>query len=248
FNTAGNREDQINYMINGINLNDPVQNQITFQPTINTVQEFRVDNSTYGAEYGRNSGAIVNIATRSGTNEFHGEAYEFLRNNYFDARNFANPKGIPQSPFKRNQFGGDGGGPIKKDRAFFFLSYEGLIQRQSVPLSTAVLSPAQRAVAQAQGDSVIKQLLPLIPAPNSPGNFYVSNAVAPVDIHQGTANVSWSVTDANRMNFYYAIQQDNRSEPPTTQGNNLPGFGDTRVGRRQLFTFNDIHTVSPTVV
>src|SRR5215472_13112728 len=62
FNTAGNREDAVNFMINGINLNDMVQNQVTFQPTINTVSEFKVDNSTYSAEYGRNSGAIVNIA------------------------------------------------------------------------------------------------------------------------------------------------------------------------------------------
>ena len=67
FNTAGNREDTVNFMINGVNLNDMVQNQITFQPSINTVQEFKADNSTFSAEYGRNSGAIVNIATRSGT-------------------------------------------------------------------------------------------------------------------------------------------------------------------------------------
>jgi len=87
FNTAGNREDAVNFMINGINLNDMVQNQVTFQPTINTVSEFKVDNSTYSAESGRNSGAIVNIATRSGTDQFHGEVYDYLRNNYFDARN-----------------------------------------------------------------------------------------------------------------------------------------------------------------
>jgi len=75
FNTAGNREDTVNFMVNGINLNDMVQNKITFQPSINTVQEFKVDNSTFSAEYGRNSGAIVNIATRSGTNNFSGEAF-----------------------------------------------------------------------------------------------------------------------------------------------------------------------------
>src|SRR6266567_9515448 len=73
FNTAGNREDTVNFMINGVNLNDPAQNQITFQPSINTVSEFKVDNSTFSAEYGRNSGAIVNIATRSGANSFNGE-------------------------------------------------------------------------------------------------------------------------------------------------------------------------------
>src|SRR4029079_10009442 len=72
-NTAGGREDTVNFMINGINLNDMVQKQITFQPSINTVQEFKADNSTFSAEYGRNSGAIVNIATRSGANDYHGE-------------------------------------------------------------------------------------------------------------------------------------------------------------------------------
>src|SRR5208283_2397072 len=91
FNSAGAREDSINFMVNGINLSDPNQNQITFQPTIATVSEFKVDNSTFSAEYGRNSGSIVNIATRSGENTWHGEAYEFLRNNFFDARNFGNP-------------------------------------------------------------------------------------------------------------------------------------------------------------
>src|SRR6267154_6589849 len=90
FNSAGAREDSVNFMINGINLSDPIQNQITFQPTINTVDEFKLDNQTFSAEYGRNSGSIVNIATRSGANIWHGEAYEFLRNNYLDARNFTN--------------------------------------------------------------------------------------------------------------------------------------------------------------
>src|SRR5207244_279955 len=85
-NTAGQREDTTNWLVNGINLNDPVQNQITFQPPIGTLAEFKIDNSAFPAEYGRNSGAIVNMATRSGTNDFHGEAFEFLRNNALDAK------------------------------------------------------------------------------------------------------------------------------------------------------------------
>ena len=78
-------------MINGINLNDLSNSQITFQPSINTVSEFKVDNSTFSAEYGRNSGAIVNIATRSGTNEFHGEALRVLPRRQLDSRNYFNP-------------------------------------------------------------------------------------------------------------------------------------------------------------
>src|SRR5205807_7484708 len=112
-NTAGGREDTVNFMINGVNLNDMVQNQITFQPSINTVQEFKADNSTFSAEYGRNSGAIVNIATRSGTNEWHGELFEFLRNDALDARNFFD---IRKPPSKRNQFGAALGGPVMLPR------------------------------------------------------------------------------------------------------------------------------------
>src|SRR6478609_9695793 len=175
FNTAGNREDTVNFMINGVNLNDMVQNQITFQPSINTVSEFKVDNSTFSAEFGRNSGAIVNIATRSGENKFHGELYDYLRNHDLDARNFFNTRFITvngvqtpnaQATFKRNNFGANFGGPIYKDKTFFFLSYEGLRQRQGIPLSTAVLSTAQRAQVQAGGNPTSLQLLNLIPAAN----------------------------------------------------------------------------------
>ena len=101
FFSAGNREDATNIMVNGINLNDMAQNQLTFQPSINTVKEFNLDNSNYSAQYGRNSGTIVNIATRSGTNGYHGEVFDYLRNNYFDARNYFNriaPAGSPASP------------------------------------------------------------------------------------------------------------------------------------------------------
>src|SRR5882724_578062 len=109
FNSAGQREDTTNFLINGVNLNDQVQNQITFQPSVNTVQEFKVNNSTFSAEYGRNSGSIVNIATRSGTNEIHGEVFYFLRNSALDVRNFFERTAHP-APFKRNQFGFNLGG------------------------------------------------------------------------------------------------------------------------------------------
>ncbi len=245
FNSAGGREDEINFMINGIQMSDMSQNQITFQPTINTVEEFKIDNSTYSAEYGRNAGSIVNIATRAGTNQLHGEAYYFLRNNALDARNFGNPSGIPQSPFRRNQFGGDGGGPIKKDKTFVYLSYEELIQRQSVPLTSVVLSPAQRAAVT---DPIVQKLLPLIPLPNSPGNSFISSAIAPVNIYQGTANFTQQISENNRFNAYYAMQHDQRNEPPTTQGNTLPGYGDSRTGWRQLLALNETATLSPTLV
>jgi carboxypeptidase family protein/TonB-dependent receptor-like protein len=257
FNSAGAREDSINFMVNGINLSDPNQNQITFQPTINTVEEFKIDNQTFSAEYGRNSGSIVNIATRAGANTWHGEAYEFFRNDDLDARNFSNPTTVtvagvsspnPESPFKRNQFGGDGGGALKKDKTFMFLSYEGLRQRQAVPLSATTLTLAQRAQAMTSSDAQIQNLLTLIPLPNSGTNQFAGSAVAPVNIEQGTANFSQSFSDSNKINVYYAIQRDQRNEPPSTDANSFPGGGDQRNGKRQLLTFNDSWVISPTLV
>jgi outer membrane receptor protein involved in Fe transport len=248
FNTAGNREDTVNFMVNGINLNDMVQNQITFQPSINTVSEFKVDNSSYSAEYGRNSGAIVNIATRSGSNAYHGELFEFLRNNALDARNFFNPVGVTQSPFKRNQFGANFGGPIKKDRTFFFLSYEGLRQRQGLTLSTTVLTAAQRTTVQTVGNPVSLKLLGLIPSANdATGTKFLGSATAPVNIDQGTADISHNLTNDIRLHGYYAGQHDLRQEP-TLQGNSIPGFGDTRESKRQIATFSLDQTLSASMV
>ena len=250
FNTAGNREDTVNFMVNGINLNDMVQNQITFQPSINTVQEFKVDNSTFSAEYGRSSGAIVNIATRSGTNQFHGEAFEFFRNDALDARNFFN---TTKPPFKRNQFGGAIGGPVRSDRTFFFFSYEGVRQRQGLTLNGNTLTDAQRARVT---DPVIKNLLEVIPRPTSIvrdpvtgsdiGRFQGSDT-APVNIDQWTGDVNHILGKDDRLHVYYAFQRDLRGEP-NLQGNTLPGFGDTRKSRRQIFTLNETHTFGPNLV
>jgi hypothetical protein len=249
FDTAGQREDTVNFMINGVNLNDMVQNQITFQPTINTVAEFKADNSTFSAEYGRSSGAIVNIATRSGTNEFHGEAYNYLRNNFFDARNYFNPQftatgvHVRQSQFIRNQFGGSVGGPIWKNHTFFFLSYEGSRQRQGQTVNSGV-PPAGSVGA----DSTIQKLLGLLPAPNSGTNF-VSSASALANIDQGTADISHQIGQNDRLHGYYAIQNDSRNEPLSpTVADTIPGYGDTRPARRQLLTVVETHTFGSNAV
>jgi len=158
--TAGSREETLNYVINGITLNNLTNSSITFQPSIGAVQEFKVDNSTFSAENGQSSGAVVNIATRSGGNEFHGELFEFFRNDALDARNFFTFTANEPPPFKRNQFGGQLGGPIIREKLFFFFSYEGLRQRQKVNLNSLVLSDSQRAAAI---DPAVVKLLPLIP-------------------------------------------------------------------------------------
>jgi hypothetical protein len=242
--TAGNREDTTNFMINGVNLNDMAQNQITFQPSISTVQEFKVDNSTFSAQYGRNSGSIVNIATRSGTNQWHGEAFDFFRNNILDARNFF----VPQiGEFRRNQFGGSVGAPIKKDKAFFFFSYEGTRQRQAIPFNNPVLGTTDRAAVT---DPAAKQLLQFIPQANSSINgapAFVGSGTAPVNIDQWTLDIGYNLTQNDHLHGYYAFQRDLRDEP-SLQGNTIPGFGDTRQSHRQILTLGDTHTFGASLV
>ena len=247
-NTGGNREETVNYMVNGITLNNLTFSSISFQLPINTIQEFKLDNSTFSAQYGQSSGAIVNIATRSGANEFHGELFEFFRNDVLDARNFFELTSDQPAPFKRNQFGGNLGGPIIKKRIFFFFAYEGLRQRQGLNLNSVVLSDAQRASVT---DPVVAKLVGLIPRANfvdSSGTpRFISSASAPVNVDQWTTDINYNLSVRDRLHGYHAVQNAETSEPTRT-GNTIPGFGNTSRALRQIFTLNETHTFGTNVV
>ena len=248
FFSAGNRETSVNFMLNGVNLNDLSNSQVTFQPSINTVSEFKVDNSTFSAEYGRNSGAIVNVATRSGANAFHGEGFDFYRDDKYDSRNVFNPEPNPKSPFNRKQFGFNLGGPIVKNKTFFFYSYEGLRHLQGVDLNAGVLTDAQRAGVT---DPLARRLLQYIPLGNttdaSGQSRLLASGTAPVNIDQNTVDVRHTVGQNDDLHAYYAYQQDLRQEP-NAQGNTVPGFGDTRGGKRQILTLNETHIFNQALV
>jgi len=248
FNTGGNREETVNYLVNGITLNDLAFASISYQPSISTVQEFKVDNSTFSSEYGQSSGAIVTIATRSGTNDFHGEAFEFFRNDALDARNFFNFTSNKPPPFKRNQFGGHVGGPLIKEKLFFFTSYEALRQRQRLDVNSLVLSDAQRAAVT---DSAIAKLLPLVPRANfvdSTGTpRFVGSANAPVNADQWSLDINYHLNDRDQLHGYYNIYRTLSNEPTRT-GNTIPGFGNSARALRQVFTTNETHTFSAAVV
>jgi hypothetical protein len=122
FNVAGNSEIANNYIKDGIDNNDETTNQPLHRPILDAVREFRVLTGTYSAEYGRQAGGQIIVTTKSGTNEFHGALFEFHRNSPLDARNYFAPR---KPSFRRNQFGGVVGGPIRRDRTFFFAGYEG---------------------------------------------------------------------------------------------------------------------------
>lgn len=143
---SGSRPQQNNYTIDGVSVNDysngspgSVEGSTL---GVDAVREFSVITSNYSADYGRTSGGVINALTQAGTNKFHGDAYEFLRNSALDARNYFDPAKIPE--FRRNQFGGAVGGPIRKDHTFFFADYEGLRQNLGGTTLEIVPSPAVR--------------------------------------------------------------------------------------------------------
>ena len=138
----GGRTRANNFSVNGGDANDQFVNLPTIQPSPDSVEEFRVITNTFDAEYGRNSGSVVNVITKSGTNAFHGDLFEYFRNTILDAQGYFNST-RPQ--WNQNQFGGTIGGPVKKDSSFFFVSYEGRRIRQGIPGDVLnVPTPAQR--------------------------------------------------------------------------------------------------------
>lgn len=259
FITAGNREDSVNFQINGINLNDISQNQITFQPSIDTTSEFRINNQTFSAEYGRSDGSIVTVATRSGTDHFHGEAFDYFRNEALDARNYFNRSfnattGQPlaagtgdKAPLKRNNFGGSVGGPVWKGHTFFFFSYEGLRQHQGILQNSPVFTQAQQNAfaANATADPIAAAFAALIPLPNS-GSNYVSFTPGPVQIDQYTGDVLQQLGPSDSLHGFYAFQKDVRTEP-ALQGDTLPGWGDHRAAHRQIGTLQYVHIFNSNV-
>ncbi len=260
FITAGNREDSVNFQINGINLNDISQNQITFQPSISTTSEFKIDNSTFSAEYGRSDGSIVSVATRSGTDHFHGEAFDYFRNEALDARNYFNrafnaTTGVPltagtgdKAPLKRDNFGGDGGGPIWKGHTFFYGSYEGLRQHQGILQNSPVISAANQTAiaANAANEPIAAKLAALIPLPNSGSNF-VSFTPGPVNIDQYTGDILHNFSEKDSLHGFYAFQNDIRTEP-ALQGDTIEGWGDHRHAHRQIGTLSETHIFGSNLV
>src|SRR6266403_1974346 len=148
----GNREGANNFLYDGVDNNERLTISIVLRPAVEAVREFQVQTNLYSAELGRNSGAVVNVITKSGTNDFHGSAFEFLRNSAMDARNFFNTKGSPFPAFRYNQFGFSLGGPVLipklyngKNRTFFFVDYEGFRRNQQQTLNATIPTLAMRS-------------------------------------------------------------------------------------------------------
>src|ERR1700688_4105078 len=175
---SGGRPTQNNYRLDGNSINDYSNSGpgsvIGVQLGVDAIQEFSVLTGNYSAEYGKTSGGVVNAISKSGTNAFHGDAYEFFRNQKLDANDFfLNSSGQPKPAYRRNQFGFAAGGPIRKDRTFIFGDYESIRQNQGVAIPTIVPSDAARSGHLADGtvvivSPIIQKYLGLYPLANGP--------------------------------------------------------------------------------
>ena len=151
FSANGLRPAQNNYLLDGIDNNSNLVDFLNgtsyaVRPPVDAIQEFKVQTNDYSAEFGRSAGAVLNATIKSGTNEFHGSAWEFLRNDKLDAANFfENAGGIKKGEYRQNQFGGTVGGPIRKDKTFFFGDYEGTRIRQAIPYVNTVPTALERS-------------------------------------------------------------------------------------------------------
>ncbi len=165
---SGARPQQNNYRLDGVSLNDYANGApgsvLGGNLGVDAIQEFSVLTSNYSAEYGKTSGGVVNAVTRAGTNTIHGSAYEFFRNSKLDAANFF--ESGQRTPFRRNQFGGAIGGPIRKDKTFFFADYEGIRQSKGIPEVDKVPSDAARGIGTGPGGTTGPATLCSVPAGN----------------------------------------------------------------------------------
>ena len=145
FSVDGQRSERNNFTLDGVTIMEPFAYSITVNPSLDAIREFRVVENSYSAALGLTSGAQVQIATRAGTNRFSGTVYEYLRNSALDAKNFFDDPSRPIPPLRQNQFGASLGGPLRRDRTFFFANYEGYRIRKSVTNTTLLPTATERA-------------------------------------------------------------------------------------------------------
>ena len=275
FNSNGNRDRSNNYTLDGTDNNDPFFNNsalnqvgITGAPAtllpLDAIQEFNLE-SQFGVEYGRNSGSVVNIITRSGSNQLHGSLYEYSRNSEFDARNYfnvkTNPDGSfnPQSPFNNNNFGGSLGGPIKKGHAFFFLAYEG--QRETVGSNFDLFVPTQPDITTARAEALataptlniapLDKILAYMPTTTDAVNRTLPYTVNDTNnnnnfIVKGDVNVTKNNTFTARYAFGQSEQAFPLGSPSDGGGSRIATFEQLSPTRVQVVSASWLTIFSPT--
>jgi hypothetical protein len=247
FNVAGARSQSNVFLWDGVsNMDTQVDGALNNFRITDAVQEFSVQTSVASAEFGRGSGGAVDVVTKSGTNQFHGSAFEYLRNSDLDAADFfTNRNRAPKTPLHRNQYGGTFGGPILRERTFFFASYEGF--RQVAPTVSATRVPTDAERAQVT-DPISKNLLQFWPAPNTsvPGsaNNYIANVRASTFDNTGLIKIDHRISDKDTLSGRYAEYQGTTFTPGTLPL--LGGNGNTPISRNVAVV--ETHSFSPTLL
>ena len=263
---SGHSPYENNYRVNGISINDYSNGSpgsvLAVQLGVDGIREFSVLTTNYSAEYGRASGAVINAITRSGTNSFHGSAYWFLRDEDFDARNYFDGSVIP--PFHRNNFGASIGGPIKKNKTFFFFNYEGIRQDQGLSFHDTVPTAAARAGSlcsvpttgtckptQITVDPTVAKYLPFWPQPNAgltpSGNgdtgFFNGSGQAVGSENYMTARVDHTFSDRDNLGASWFYDKASIDQPDAL----LVGVHAVAT-KRHFGSVESTHIFSPTLL
>jgi hypothetical protein len=277
-NVLGQRTGHNLFLVDGVSVTDEYFNNVVLSPSPDETAEFVIDKTNYNAEFGGKSGAVINIITKSGTDQFHGSAYEFVRNDIFDAKNFFDLPG-PTPAFRENQFGGAVGGPILKHRTFFFLNYDGQRTRQSLADLFSVPTAAERAGNFAGAaaifdpfthrpipgndiandpalhlDPTAVALLGKLPLP-TPGlsgkNNLVSVQKRSYDNNEYNARIDHQFSDRDNSFVRVSLFHANEFDPFGSSVLNealLPGFGRTLSTHSVNVSAAETHTFSPNLV
>jgi hypothetical protein len=271
FNVNGQRDRSNNYTLDGTDNNDPWFNNsalnqvgITGAPAtllpIDAIQEFNLQ-SQFPAEYGRNTGGVVNIITKSGTNEFHGSAFEYARNSFWDARNYFDPVGTPHTHFVNNQFGGSIGGPILHDKTFFFAAYEGQRERVGSDFTFALPTTTEinnaRTIALGMNPAIntapLDAILSYFPVNNTGSNLVPGSVRDSNNLDNFILKLDHRFSDIHSFAARYAFGQSNQVFPLGSlggfgSGSRLPGFQQISPTRVQVVSASLLSALNATHV
>ena len=265
---AGGRNTNNSFLVDGVETRTTEFGSIALVPNLDSISQFKVETNSFSAQFGSAGNAVVNVVTASGTNDFHGTAYDYLRNDDLDARNFFD---VNRPTFKRNQFGGTLGGPIIRNKVFFHSDYEGLRQHQAATLLTTVPTAKMRqgdftefqnpdgsfipvinvftgtpfpgnVIPGAYISPVGQQIVNLYPLPNRPGTGlnYLYNPDIPTTLNGFSGRIDDEVSTNDRVFGRYLYSRQNFGVP------GLPHFGDVAKGDAQNLALGWTHVFSPT--
>lgn len=264
---GGGREEFNNFLLDGVDNNDPDTNGYVLQPSMDAIQEFKIATNSYSAEYGRSAAGQVNVITRSGSNDLHGFAYEYFRNRHLDARNFFDGNEKPQ--LIRNQFGVGAGGPLVRHRTFFFADYDGFRGSQGFSRLATVPTIAERSgiitsapaltdpftqepfpanqIPASRISPIARDILQLYPLPSNTdtaGN-YLAQPVGANALDQFNIRLDQRLGELDHLTLRYSYGYKHLFEPYAEASQELPGFGDYLQDRGHNALLNLIHIFGP---